>query len=581
MKRGIYLFLIILLLNPTALAVNLNNSDELTEKDLIESCKFPSSGPDVVLQKTKQGDILIWLYEPNKEEFGDLIAIKPINIEKINENKYSFKLGNNQEYIFEATIPNYCTRPKETTSQRASTQEEIVHIDGRCNTASANIPGDPSANQCSCFIEQKIEDTRILTSSIYINEIIPYVNTGRVYGACPDSKRWDIPVPTTEPTINTDNQGTTSNINTQSQQAIAEIFKQIFERIFGFLKWLFESIIALFTLQPSIENDNPLWSGDQNNPQSSTSTTSSSTTEEKCNIEGTFIGGVDSQDIDIFVDVKDPAWGLISVADVNTHIKSFKKLEIVVNKQDKAQLCGVPSKVRYYVKSEGSLIQYLGKTSTVAGLREANLLEIKEGDDKLYDLVRNGILGGGGVLVKMNNERKFYNFQEKKYDNPSYTLVEKKIDFRNLIESKKGEMSKGDWQTYEFEIIFELDYEGKVKATIYETLKDNKGKIFIKKENTKTISEINIEDYKEYINSLINLIKSASEVFVFEGDVSTEDGGYVIINGGGYEINKNNIGSLNEKEEVPQVKDAISTKIIIKNEKVEKESLNDYLKKQK
>src|SRR3989344_4802317 len=122
MKRGIYLFLIILLLNPTALAVNLNNSDELTEKDLIESCKFPSSGPELVLQKTVQGDILIWLYEPNKEEFGDLIAIKPAYIEKIGENKYSFKTDEpNQVYTVKAVIPDFFTRPKETTSQRAST----------------------------------------------------------------------------------------------------------------------------------------------------------------------------------------------------------------------------------------------------------------------------------------------------------------------------------------------------------------------------------------------------------------------------------------------------------------------------
>ncbi|MBI2499574.1 hypothetical protein HYV88_05010 [Candidatus Woesearchaeota archaeon] len=251
-------------------------------------------------------------------------------------------------------------------------------------------------------------------------------------------------------------------------------------------------------------------------------------------------------------------------------------MEIVVNKQDKAQLCGIPSKVRYYVKLEGSLIQYFGKKSTVAGLREANLLEIKEEDEKLYDLVRDGIKGGGGVLVKMNNKN--YNLQEKKYDNPSYTLVEKKTTFSNLIESEKGEMSKGDWQTYEFEIIFELDSEGKVKATIYETLKDNKGKVFIKKEDTiKTVSEINIEDYKKYINSLINLIKSASEVFVFEGDISTAEGGFLIINGGGPDINQKNIGSLNEGKEVPQFKDVLSTKITIKNEKVDRKELNNYL----
>ncbi|MBI2499573.1 hypothetical protein HYV88_05005 [Candidatus Woesearchaeota archaeon] len=260
MKRGIFIIFIILILNPIAFAVNPNNSDELTEKDLIESCRFSSSGPELVLQKTIQGNVLIWLYEPNKEEFGELVRIN--DFKKINENEYSFMLENNQEYIFEAIIPDYCIRPKEIITQRTSTQEEIVHIDGRCNTASANIPGDPSANQCSCFIEQKIEDTRILTSSIYINEIIPYVNTGRVYGTCPDPKSWDIPVTTTEPTINTDNQGTTSNIDAQSQQALGNALNLFFDWIFKLLKQIWEALVNLFTPQPSIENDNPLWSGD-------------------------------------------------------------------------------------------------------------------------------------------------------------------------------------------------------------------------------------------------------------------------------------------------------------------------------
>ena len=238
MKRGIFLFLIILLLNPIAFSTNLNNQDELTEKDLIESCKFKSSGPDVVLQKTQYNSVLIWLYEPDKEKFGDLILAS--DVEKISENKYGFMIDSDA-YVVEGEIPDLCERLKETNEQRESVQ--TVHIDGKCNTASANIPGDPSAKQCSCFIEQEIDDPKVLTNPVYLNEIMPYVQTGRVYGTCPTPKSWDIVI-AYDDTSQTDNLDDTNEVFTAEQQIdISKGLEVILKKIIEFFKTLIDFIV--------------------------------------------------------------------------------------------------------------------------------------------------------------------------------------------------------------------------------------------------------------------------------------------------------------------------------------------------
>ena len=299
---------------------------------------------------------------------------------------------------------------------------------------------------------------------------------------------------------------------------------------------------------------------------------STTTTEEKCDIEGTFTGLVDSQDINIFVDAS------LLLPDVNTKIKTTKTLKIEVEKPVDVILCGIPSKVSYYVNLQGSVLKYFGKTSMVSALREANLLEIRDTNKKLYDeVITKGIMGNGGVLGRMNNEKENYNYNKKRYDNPKYTLVELKRIFYDFIKSEEGQMNLGDWQTYEFEIVFELKQDKTVTATISEKMVDNKGRIFIKKEDTeKTVTGISIEDYKQYIKTLISLIKSASDVMVFEGDISSKEGGSVVINGGGPNL-KDNINKLKKEDEIPQRVGVSETKMTIKNEKVNKKELNDYL----
>jgi len=235
MKRGIYLFLIILLLNPTALAVNLNNSDELTEKDLIESCKFPSSGPELVLQKTVQGDILIWLYEPYKEEFGDLIRVT--DFEKIDEIKYSFSLENNQQYTVEATIPDYCTRPKETTAKKENTQTKEV-----C--------GGPQTPR-SIFMEGRgyvclydIPDTGIQPEqSILSIGILPQSCPPEHCVVIADAASNANPTPTD---TGANNEEANSNINAQSQQALGNALNLFFDWIFKLLKQIWDAIGNIF-----------------------------------------------------------------------------------------------------------------------------------------------------------------------------------------------------------------------------------------------------------------------------------------------------------------------------------------------
>lgn len=143
MKRGISLFLIILLLNQIVFAINLETNENQNEKDLIESCKFQSSGPEVVLQKTQYGEVLIWLYEPDKEKFGDLTAIKPTKIEKTGENKYSFKTDeSNQVYTVEAIIPDSCIRFKTDKGEaRESAQDLCAPVsEGPLGSLIANVP---------------------------------------------------------------------------------------------------------------------------------------------------------------------------------------------------------------------------------------------------------------------------------------------------------------------------------------------------------------------------------------------------------------------------------------------------------
>src|SRR3989344_6869448 len=144
MKRGISILLVLLIIIssivsafPLSSFLDITGTEikeDLNEKSLIESCKFPSSGPEVVLQKTQSGEVFIWLYEPDKERFGELTLAK--DIEKTREDKYVFKTNeNSQIYSVEAVIPDFCTRPEEITNippeetrdktgQRASTRSE-------------------------------------------------------------------------------------------------------------------------------------------------------------------------------------------------------------------------------------------------------------------------------------------------------------------------------------------------------------------------------------------------------------------------------------------------------------------------
>ena len=547
MRRVVLVLIILITYSNLVLASDLKGiiENEVSEKSLIESCKFKSSGPDVVLQKT-QSSVLIWLYEPDKEKFGDLRLAS--DVKEIGKNKYSFMI-NNDAYVVEGEIPDLCERLKETKSQRESIQTREV-----CGSPQTTISIFMEGRGYVCLYDISdpgIQPEQAILSTGILPERCPQEHCITISESIPSTE----PIETLEPT---NQQESRPQIDSQ---ALANDINKALPKIAEFIRNLFNSIFGMkgCTRQPT--KTPPL-----NPPVTST------TTEEKCNIEGNFKGVVDSQNIHIFVDAS------LLLPDVNTKIKNTKELNIEVKKQDDKALCGVPYKVTYRVNLQGSVLKYLGKTIIVSPLREANLLEIRDANEKLYDeVITKGIMGNGGVLVRMNNEKENYNYNKKRYDNPKYTLVELKRAFYDFIKSKEGQMNLGDWQTYEFEIIFELNSDKIVTATISEKMVDNKGRIFIKKEDTeKTVTEINIEDYKTYIKTIIDLIKSARDTMVFEGDISSEEGGYVVISGGGYNI-KDNIGKLNGGDTVPGARGVSETKMTIKNEKVEKEQLKHYL----
>src|SRR3989344_371882 len=201
MKRYILIFLICLVVLSLVFMFSQVNTFVLREVTIKDQCSInahsDSDAIKVVLRVTQYGKVMVSLYPEGSE--GDIDQAQIITLTEISkDNIYRFTYQN-KEYVTEPKIlEDVCYIDKvDKTEQRASIQEEIVHIEGRCTTASANVPGDPSANKCSCYIDKNINDVRVLTHPTYINEIIPYVQTGRVYGTCPDPKSWDIIIQTT------------------------------------------------------------------------------------------------------------------------------------------------------------------------------------------------------------------------------------------------------------------------------------------------------------------------------------------------------------------------------------------------
>ncbi|MEK6952858.1 MAG: hypothetical protein AABX29_07630 [Nanoarchaeota archaeon] len=484
MKRGISLFLVILLLNQIVFAINLETNKNQNEKDLIESCRFPSSGPELVLQKTQFGEAVIWLYEPDKERFGDLTAIKPTNIEKIGKNKYSFKTEeSNQIYSVEAVIPDYCIRPKETTAEKESIQTKEVcgspqtttsiFMEGRGYVCLYNIP-DPLIQS-----EQAILSTGILPQT------------------CPQEYCVDIedsePVsPTTQP-ISQTNQENNNVFTAEQQRDIAKGLEVILSKIINFFISLIKNIIELISnlfTQPN-KITPPL------NPPITTTTsteyTTSTTTEEICNIEGIFNGKV-RRNINIIADIKE--W-----TDTNTDAKVDYELTMEVDKNNKKEFCGIPKKATYLIRTEGAAfhkglwpisVSYVNIAET---LRNSALNIIRKNSLKLYGLLKLGIIGQGGVIVDPQGTG----------TNPKFIGIEKQRTLWDFLRITKKEPN--GWLKFEIETTFMLNTDNTVTATIKEkVIKDNQ----VIYETTPTKREgITIKEYKEnYINDMIKTIDS-------------------------------------------------------------------------
>lgn len=207
MKRGISLFLIYLVLSlslNSIIVFSQVNNPVLREQSILSQCsvdaKSDSDTIKVVLRVTQSNEVMISLY-PEVQE-GDIGQSQIVTlVQTSDDNIYRFTYQT-KEYITNQKILNeicYIDEP-DKIGQRASTQEEIVHIDGRCTSASANVPGDPNAVQCSCYIEQHIEDIRVLTHPIYTEQVMEYMGeSGRRYDPCPGPKSWDIQIQTTTP----------------------------------------------------------------------------------------------------------------------------------------------------------------------------------------------------------------------------------------------------------------------------------------------------------------------------------------------------------------------------------------------
>ncbi|MBI2499011.1 hypothetical protein HYV88_02100 [Candidatus Woesearchaeota archaeon] len=468
MKRGIFIIFIILILNPIVLAVNLNNPDELTEKDLIESCRVPSSGPELVLQKSIQGDILIWLYEPNKEEFGDLVRVTDFG--KINENRYSFKLGNNQEYTFEAIIPDYCIRPKETTAKRENTQTKEV-----C--------GSPETPR-SIFMEGRGYACLYDIPSTEIQPEQAIFSTGILPQPCPQEYCVTISESTSQPVITNTPEPTSQPESTpqMDSRALANDINKALPKIAYFIRNFFNSILGVKGCTREPTQTPPL------NPPISTTTT----TEEKCNEElGDFDGRVERiiktnihKDISFFPDYNN-----------NFQTKMIIELNLPKTKNSKDPLCGLPrGTTTMNFRAEGPSFEFAGGYNNAAGAaRNAVLNFLNKHFKKFYEnIVKKGIVGNGGILIDQDKKDTYY-FKGFDREKTAYAFFEK-----NKPEG---------YFYFDINIKFTIKDNSKVEVDVNERVTEDKAQNKILLQNNANF-EITVQEFKDYLKDIIDMINS-------------------------------------------------------------------------
>ncbi|MBI2498944.1 hypothetical protein HYV88_01740 [Candidatus Woesearchaeota archaeon] len=261
MKRGTLLFLVCLLL-----LICLESSIVFPQEDnniLIDKCNGP-----VQISVNNIPGITSIRYSPSPADteinFENLLVYGEIteqytgtsnilSYEKIpNENAILVHTENNGDKVIYLSLdPNtdcgniISAIQNNKVGQRESAQE-VVHIEGRCTWASANIAGDPSAGQCSCTVDNNLDDLRILTNSIYLNEISPFLMTSRVYGPCPGPKSWDIPISTTTSNTNPqDTSGTPSSPSTPDLSGLGTAINDALPVIASSIRNLFNSILGM------------------------------------------------------------------------------------------------------------------------------------------------------------------------------------------------------------------------------------------------------------------------------------------------------------------------------------------------